>query len=63
MEKFRAMTGISYDKVMIFPHGIAPADTLGLLKKYNFLAAVNASNVPLGSKSLQIFIFNYGHWQ
>jgi len=49
MEKFRTMTGISYDKVMVFPHGIAPAKTLGLLKKYNFLATVNAENFPLGS--------------
>jgi len=49
MEKFRSMTGISYDKVMVFPHSIAPAKTLGLLKKYNFLATVNAENVPLGS--------------
>jgi len=49
MERFRSMTGISYDKVMVFPHSIAPVKTLGLLKKYNFLATVNAENVPLGS--------------
>lgn len=49
MEKFRSLTGLSYDKVMIFPHGIAPAKTLGVLKKYNFIATVNADNVPLDS--------------
>jgi len=49
MEKFRTLTGLSYDKMMVFPHSIAPAKTLGLLKKYNFLATVNAENVPLGS--------------
>jgi hypothetical protein len=49
MAKFRSMTRLSYDKVMVFPHGIAPARTLGLLKKYNFMATVNKGNVPLGS--------------
>jgi len=47
MEKFEDMTQLSYDRVMVFPHGIAPAKTLGLLKKYNFLATSNACNVPL----------------
>ena len=50
MEKFKQMTGLTYDRVMVFPHAIAPAKTLGLLKKYNFLATVNLGNVPLGSK-------------
>ncbi|MFC1888622.1 hypothetical protein ACFL4G_02585 [Thermodesulfobacteriota bacterium] len=49
MEEFSRLTGLPYDPVMVFPHGIAPANTLGLLKKYNFLATTNASNVPLGS--------------
>jgi hypothetical protein len=49
MEKFRSLTALSYDKVMIFPHGIAPAETLGVLKRYNFIATVNVDNVPLGS--------------
>jgi hypothetical protein len=46
MERFRKLTGIPYDKVMIFPHSIAPEQTLGALKTYNYLATVNASNVP-----------------
>ncbi|MHA1341267.1 MAG: hypothetical protein ACTSO2_14940, partial [Promethearchaeota archaeon] len=57
MEKFRNLTGLSYDKVMVFPHGIAPAKTLGLLKKYNFLVTVNANNVPLGSSKPSDILF------
>jgi hypothetical protein len=48
MEKFRELTGVSYDRLMVFPHAIAPVKTLGLLKKYGFLSTVNAGNVPLG---------------
>jgi hypothetical protein len=46
MEKFRALTGIPYDQVMVFPHSIAPEGTLGALKAYNFLATANSTNVP-----------------
>jgi len=49
MEKHKELTGLDYDRVLVFPHGIAPEKTLGLLKKYNFLATVNADNVPLGA--------------
>ncbi len=49
MEILKTSTGLSYDRVMIFPHRIAPSKTLGLLKKYNFLAVCNRSNIPLGS--------------
>jgi hypothetical protein len=46
MESFRARTGIPYDKVMIFPHSIGPLNTLGALKRYNYLATINSMNVP-----------------
>ena len=46
MERFRTLTGIPYDKVMIFPHSIAPEKTLEALKTYNYLATVNSANVP-----------------
>jgi hypothetical protein len=46
MDRFHALTGIPYDKVMIFPHSIAPEQTLGALKTYNYLATINSSNVP-----------------
>lgn len=50
MEEFKKLTGVDYDKVMVFPHAIAPAKTLGLLKKYGFLSTVNDGNVPLGTE-------------
>lgn len=46
MESFRKLTGIQYDKVMIFPHSIAPERTLEALKTYNYLATINSRNVP-----------------
>ncbi len=49
MKEFTKLTGIPFDPVMIFPHEIAPEKTLGLLKKYNFLATLNGSNIPIGS--------------
>ena len=57
MEKFKKEAGLAYDRVMVFPHSIAPAKTLGLLKKYNFLATVNAGNVPLSSEKPQEPLF------
>jgi hypothetical protein len=48
MEKFRALTGIDYDHVMIFPHSIPPEKTLAELKTYNYLATINSANVPQG---------------
>jgi len=47
MDKFQDLTGIAYDKVMIFPHSIAPEKTIGALKKYNYLATVNSLNYPM----------------
>jgi hypothetical protein len=48
MEAFTRLTGIGFDRVMVFPHTIADdAETLGLLKKHNFLATFNQDNVPL----------------
>lgn len=47
MDGFQALTGISYDKVMVFPHSIAPEKTLEALKIYNYQATVNSSNVPM----------------
>src|SRR5271157_4660470 len=50
MEGFSRATGIPYDRVMAFPHEqMAPGETLALLKQYNFLGAVGAVNVPMGS--------------
>ena len=49
MELHKIITGIPFDKIMIFPYGISPEDTLVLLKKYNFNATINAQDVPLDS--------------
>ena len=47
MTELMMTTGISCDRVMVFPGGISPEPTLVLLKKYNFLATVNEEDVPL----------------
>jgi hypothetical protein len=47
LEAHRVQTGIPYDRVMIFPWGISPEQTLVLLKKHNYLATVNGQDVPL----------------
>jgi hypothetical protein len=49
MDRFQALTGVPYDKAMIFPHSIAPEKTLSALKNNNYLATVNSSNVPMGA--------------
>ncbi len=49
MNRLRALTGIPYSKVMVFPHSIAPEKTLGALKENGYLATVNSQNVPMGS--------------
>jgi hypothetical protein len=47
MEQFQQLTGIRYDRFMVFPHGIAPEATLAALKTYGFLGTANSLNVPL----------------
>lgn len=49
MEKFRELTQIPYDPVMVFPHSVSPEQTFGALKRYNFWATANSLNVPMGS--------------
>lgn len=48
MEAFHKLTGIPYDRFMVFPHGVAPEETFEALKKHDFLGTANSSNVPLG---------------
>jgi hypothetical protein len=47
MDAFQTLTGVSYDKVMVFPHNIGSERILEALKTYNFLATVNSENVPI----------------
>jgi hypothetical protein len=49
MEQFSQTTGLPFGRVMIFPEGIAPEDTLALLKKYNYNVTVNGSGLPLNA--------------
>jgi len=48
MDMFSELTGIAYDRVMVFPHAIGPRESLEILKQYNFLATVNGDNLPEG---------------
>jgi hypothetical protein len=57
MEKFQAQTGIPYDRVMVFPHSIAPEQTLEALKANDYLATINSQNVPMGSLRLTGLLF------
>jgi len=49
MEQFKRVTGLPYDRIMVFPHAVAPTETLEALKEHNYWATVNSENVPLGS--------------
>ena len=49
MERFQALTGIPYDRFMVFPQGVAPEATFTALKTYEFLGTANYQNVPLGT--------------
>lgn len=48
MAKFKELTQLPYDPVMVFPHSISPEQTLAVLKRYNFWATANSLNVPMG---------------
>lgn len=41
MDEFKKMTGLEYDKVMVFPHQIAALEVIGLLRKYSFACTAN----------------------
>jgi hypothetical protein len=61
MQSFEAITGIPYGRVMIFPMGISPEQTLVLLKKHNFNLTVNGGtrhNIPLDATVPNSFDFN-----
>jgi hypothetical protein len=47
MEEFHRLSGIDYDRFMVFPHGVAPEATFAALRKYDFLGTANSLNVPL----------------
>lgn len=47
MEKFQALTGIPYDRFMVFPHGVAPEATFVAMKNYDYLGTANSLDVPM----------------
>jgi hypothetical protein len=49
MDRFSALTGVSYDPVMVFPHATGPEGTLTELKRYEFLATAYSLDLPLGA--------------
>jgi hypothetical protein len=57
MERFHTLTGIPYDRFMVFPHGVAPEATFAELRKYEFLGTANSSNVPTGAKAASDSVF------
>ncbi|HTS05634.1 MAG TPA: hypothetical protein VMP68_08630 [Candidatus Eisenbacteria bacterium] len=58
MDAFETLTGIPYAKVMVFPHSIAPEETLEALKSFGYLATINSSNVPMGASEPSSLLFN-----
>lgn len=51
MERFKDLTGIPYDRVMVWPHEVVPpVGTLAALKEHGFLANVNAQVIPISDK-------------
>jgi hypothetical protein len=49
MDKLQTVSGLPYDRVMVFPHSIAPEKTLEALKANDYLATINSQNVPMDS--------------
>lgn len=46
MERFRALTGVSYDRFMVFPHSVAAERTFAELNRYGFSGTANSVHVP-----------------
>jgi hypothetical protein len=51
MERFRSITGIPYDRFMVFPHAVAPEPTFKILAEYGFTGTANSVNVPMHAKA------------
>jgi hypothetical protein len=69
MERFRELTGIPYDRFMIFPHFVAPEGTFAALSNHDFLGTANSINVPDGAAFptdpaflLRPYTLQYGHF-
>lgn len=58
MDALQRKTGLSYDRVMVFPRGIFTQTSLGLLKENNFLMTVNATAGPVDTPAVQNAVDN-----
>src|SRR2546426_796913 len=47
MEAHRRDHGVDYERIMVFPQGVFSESAMGVLKSFDFLAAVNTEVVPL----------------
>jgi hypothetical protein len=63
------MTGIPFDRVMVFPQGVFSIEAMEVLGKHNYMAAVNSVSVPVNgseyldaSDYLQSNIMKYGNF-
>jgi hypothetical protein len=54
MREHREITGIDFDRVMIFPQGVFSQAAMNALEKNNYIAAVNSDLTPPGSGDLKI---------
>ncbi len=66
MDEHESITGVPYDKVMVFPLGVFSCNTMKMLKYHNYHAAVNTEAVPYNndnrlkiSACLEPAIMNY----
>jgi hypothetical protein len=58
MEHHRRVTGVNFDRVMVFPQGVFSTCAMEALKSNNYLAAVNMDVFPVNSSgSLQMKAF------
>lgn len=69
MIEHEKMTGIPFDRVMVFPQGVFSLEAMEVLDKNNYLAAVNSVSVPVNgseyldaSDYLQCNIMKYGNF-
>ncbi len=46
MDQFSTLTGLPYDRFMIFPHKVAAEETFAKLSEYGFLGTANSIHVP-----------------
>jgi hypothetical protein len=54
MARHRDLSGLPFDKVMVFPGGVFSAEALKTLASSGYLAAVNSTSFPVGSNGLTL---------